>query len=209
MKIWPWAVAGGVLTFLVVRRGSAQASTRPDIPAGELPAKPLPPVFPRQPVPLPPATYLSDRGSDFIAGSEGWRGKLYNDPYHCTIGYGHLVHKGKCDGRASEAEFKDGLTKAQGQALFESDLYIFVEFVRNFVKVPVNQGQLDALVSFCYNVGPNGFKSSTLLRKLNSGDYASVPSEMMRWVFAGGKKLTGLVNRRKREGKLFSKGIYS
>lgn len=74
------------------------------------------------------------------------------------------------------------------------------------VGVAVRQHQFDALASFAYNVGTDAFRGSTLLRKLNGGDYASVPGELMRWTSGG---VPGLVRRRRAEGVLFRDGRYA
>ncbi len=68
--------------------------------------------------------------------------------------------------------------------------------------------QFDALVSFAFNVGQTSFATSTLLKLLNHGDYASVPAQLGRFIFAGGRRLPGLVARRAAEGRLFSVGDY-
>ena len=68
--------------------------------------------------------------------------------------------------------------------------------------------QFDALVSFVFNVGAGAFGGSTLLRRLNQGEYKAVPAELMRWVNSGGRPLPGLVRRRQAEGVLFSRGAY-
>lgn len=72
-----------------------------------------------------------------------------------------------------------------------------------YVKVKLTQNQFDALVSFVYNVGVGAFRTSTLLRKLNNGDYVGAAAEFKRWKFGGGKELPGLVRRRKAEEQLF------
>ena len=73
----------------------------------------------------------------------------------------------------------------------------------------LTQYQFDALVSFVFNVGVGAFGGSTLLRRLNQGDYNAVPAELMRWVNSGGTPLPGLVRRRRAEGVLFSRGAYA
>ncbi|EDH9820259.1 TPA_asm: lysozyme, partial [Salmonella enterica subsp. enterica serovar Typhimurium] len=75
--------------------------------------------------------------------------------------------------------------------------------VSRLVKVKLTQGQFDALVSFAYNLGARTLSSSTLLRKLNSGDYAGAADEFLRWNKAGGKVLNGLTRRREAERALF------
>ena len=67
---------------------------------------------------------------------------------------------------------------------------------------------VDALVSFTFNCGEGALAASTLRKRLNRREYAAVPSELNKWVLSGGKKLEGLVRRRKAEGALFSKGRY-
>jgi len=75
--------------------------------------------------------------------------------------------------------------------------------VENMVTVDLTQEQFDALTVWVYNLGPTNFKNSTLLRKLNSGDYSAVPTEIKRWNKAGGRVLEGLVKRREAEAKMF------
>jgi lysozyme len=152
---------------------------------------------------------LSLAGARFIARFEGFRGHLYNDPAgHCTIGYGHLVHLGPCNGTEPPG-WKDGITQQEALDLLRRDAGSPAAAINRSVRVPLNQSQFDALTSFTYNVGNGAFAGSTLLRKLNIGDYGSVPSELMRWVKAGGKTLPGLVARRRAEGDLFAHRRYT
>lgn len=158
------------------------------------------------------AKHVSDNGIRFIARHEAFRSRLYNDaaaPPNATIGYGHLVHYGPINGTES-AEFRAGISRPRAERLLRDDAEDAVEIVAEFVTVALKQTEFDALVSFTFNIGTgiNGFRGSTLLRRLNNGEYPSVPGEMMRWVFAGGRQLPGLVNRRRDEGQLFSRGIY-
>lgn len=152
---------------------------------------------------------LSQEGVRFIAGFEGFRSRLYNDPGgHCTIGYGHLVHHGRCDGN-EPADFKQGISQERGLELLGRDADAAERAVNQKVQVELTQYQFDALVSFVFNVGAGAFGGSTLLRRLNQGEYKAVPAELMRWVNSGGRPLPGLVRRRKAEGVLFSQGSYS
>jgi GH24 family phage-related lysozyme (muramidase) len=138
------------------------------------------------------APRMSAAGLEFLARHEGFSGSLYNDPAgHCTIGFGHLVHHGACNGDEPK-RFKDGITREEALQLMAADV----------------EHQFDAVVDFAYNVGKHAFRSSTLLKKLNAGDYGAVPSELAKWVKAGGVTLPGLVKRRKEEGVLFSTGQY-
>jgi len=155
---------------------------------------------------------ISENGLNFIAEHEGIEYNLYNDPAgHCTIGIGHLVHRGNCDrSDASEQEFLGGITRDQAFELLKSDVAIAEQAVNAYVTVPLTQAQFDALVSFTYNLGTGNFRNSDLLTKLNTGDYDSVPVELNKWVYGGGKVLPGLVTRRSDEGTLFqSEGLPS
>ncbi len=149
---------------------------------------------------------LSKKGARFIATFEGFRSELYDDPAgHCTIGCGHLVHHGRCDG-SEPAEFRRGITRERALELLLEDAAQAADAVNGSVHVPLNQHQFDALVSFVFNVGVGAFGESTLLKKLNEGRYQDVPKQLERWVKAGGRTLEGLVRRRKAEGELFAKG---
>ena len=69
--------------------------------------------------------------------------------------------------------------------------------------VPLTQGQYDALVSFSFNLGAGALQSSTLRRKIMRGDYEGAADEFPRWVFAGGRRMVGLVRRREAKRALF------
>lgn len=70
------------------------------------------------------------------------------------------------------------------------------------VKVPLYQWELDAAMSLAYNIGVKAFCGSTMVKRWNAGDYAGGCAEIKRWVYAGGKKLRGLVTRREAEYRL-------
>ena len=157
-----------------------------------------------------PGLKLSQRGAAFIARFEGCRLQLYNDPAgHCTIGIGHLVHHGPCNG-SEPAEFKRGITRERAFELLAEDAAEIVAAIRRRVGVPLTQPRFDALCSWGFNCGPGVFATSTLVRKLNAGDYASVRTELARWDKAGSppRPLPGLTRRRKAEGRLFAEGKY-
>jgi lysozyme len=80
--------------------------------------------------------------------------------------------------------------------------------VTQAISKPLTQTELDALISFTFNVGEGNLRSSTLRRKLNAGNKGAVPSELTKWVFSGGRKLPGLIKRRQAEGALFAHGKY-
>jgi GH24 family phage-related lysozyme (muramidase) len=75
--------------------------------------------------------------------------------------------------------------------------------VSRLITVPLNQNQFDALVSFVFNLGSGALQCSTLRRRLNAGAYLEAADEFPKWVYAGGRKLKGLVRRREAERILF------
>lgn len=101
------------------------------------------------------------------------------------------------------------ITKEEGDIMFARELAVYEDAVERLVKVPLNENQHAALVSFVYNCGPGALEKSTLLKELNRGRYAMVPAQLMRWTKAGGKTWPGLVRRRHAEGVLFMEPIAS
>ena len=95
------------------------------------------------------------------------------------------------------------ITAAEADAILRADLKKFEGFVTSAVHVPLNQNQFDALVSFTFNLGPGNLKSSSMLRKLNAGDYRGAADEMLRWDKSNGKTLAALAKRRAAERALF------
>lgn len=163
---------------------------------------------------------VSQQAIDFIKSFEAFRANLYNDPAgHCSIGYGQQVHRGNCDGRAAESDFSGGITEARATEMLRAHITGVESVVNEAVTVQLNQHQFDALVSFAHNVGTGrrgtadrvgtGFLGSTLLRRLNVGEYDAIPTELARWNRAGGRVLEGLTRRRTAEGRMFASGDYS
>lgn len=147
----------------------------------------------------------SKQGLNLITELEGLRLKSYKDvAAHWTIGVGHLLTKDELKtGKVNGIYWRNGITREQAISILGNDADAAERAVNQHVEVPLSQHQFDALVSFVFNVGSGAFKKSTLLRKLNTGDYKAVPSEMKRWRKAGGKVVKGLVNRRNKEIKLW------
>ena len=144
---------------------------------------------------------VSDVGLRLIEMFEGLSLDPYNDPVgHCTVGYGHLLHHGNCDG--SEAT----ISREEARRLLRGDAGSAGRSVDGGITVALNQAQFDALVSFVFNVGSGAFAESTLRRLLNQGSYEEVPAQLNRWVHAEGGVLPGLVRRRRVEGRLFRDG---
>lgn len=140
------------------------------------------------------ALSVSQRLVDMIKGFEGFRAYPYTCPGgSLTIGYGTTVKPGQYT----------SVTKEQAEAMLRKSISGFERSIKNLVKVPLSQNQYDALVSFTYNVGAGSLKRSTLLKKLNSGDYQGAADELLRFTKSNGKVLQGLVKRRERERNLF------
>jgi GH24 family phage-related lysozyme (muramidase) len=145
---------------------------------------------------------VSDVGLRLIEIFEGLSLEPYNDPVgHCTVGFGHLLHHGNCDGS------EPTISHDEARGLLRSDAGSAGAAVSEGITVELNQAQYDALVSFVFNVGSGNFADSTLRRLLNEGSYESVPPQLNRWVHAEGGVLPGLVRRRLVEGLLFRDGI--
>lgn len=141
----------------------------------------------------------SDKGISLIKQFEGCKLTAYQDSVGVwTIGYGWTQ---PVNGKPIRA----GMTIKQETAerLLKTGLVSYESDVSRLVKVGLTQGQFDALVSFTYNLGARSLSTSTLLRKLNAGDYAGAADEFLRWNKAGGKVLNGLTRRREAERALF------
>ncbi len=100
-------------------------------------------------------------------------------------------------------QFVGGITPEQAEALLRQDVQAAERAVLRLITVPLTDGQFDALVSFTFNLGAGALQRSTLRRKVNRGDHANVPAEFRKWVWAGGRKLEGLVKRREAELLLY------
>ncbi len=138
--------------------------------------------------------HISKTGIDLIKRWEGWRAKAYKCPANkWTIGYGHT--KTACRGMI--------ISQQEGERLLRQDLQIYENAINSLVSVTLNQNQFDALVSFTYNVGRGALSQSTLLIRLNEGNYSEAAEQFLRWVYGGGRKLPGLVSRRAAERQLF------
>lgn len=142
----------------------------------------------------------TEEGIKLIKKWEGFRSGAYLDAVNVwTIGYG------------TTAKANVGINPIKGMKITEAkaDTYLRLyvgreeQKILNLVKVPLNDNQLSALSSFVYNLGIGNFQSSTLLKKLNAGDYKGASDEFPKWNKAGGKILAGLVARRAEEKTMF------
>jgi len=137
---------------------------------------------------------LSNKGHDLLKYFEGCELEAYQDSVGVwTIGYGHTkgVHEGMV------------ITQEQAEQMLLDELKEYEGYVEDMVEVELTQEQFDALVVWVYNLGPTNFKNSTLLKRINEGNFEDVPYQMKRWNKAGGKVLLGLERRREAEAKMF------
>jgi lysozyme len=140
-------------------------------------------------------------GIDLIKRFEGFRA----EPYRCpagvpTIGYGATFYP---DGKRVTMADKL-ITESAASDLLKNMLTRFEQYVDSYCVDTVTQNQFDALVSFCYNLGPANLKASTLLKKVNRNpNDPTIRAEFAKWTKAGGKTLRGLVTRRNAEADLY------
>jgi len=139
---------------------------------------------------------LSNSGFGLIQQFEGYRPVTYLDSAGVrTIGYGHKL--------LPSESFPKGVTLAEAASLLERDAAAAQQAVARFVRIPLTQGQFDALVDFVYNLGAARLASSTLLHELNDGNLGAAALEFLRWDYCGGKVNAGLKSRREAEMRLF------
>ena len=143
---------------------------------------------------------MTDEGLDLIKLYEGYSSSPNLCPAnHWTIGYGAIW--GMDDKRVTEDH--PDINEDQADYLLRRDVKKSEMAVLRHIRVPLEDGQFNALCSFVFNLGSGALQSSTLRRKINRGDYIGAANEFPRWVFAGGRKLKGLVRRREHERLMF------
>lgn len=136
----------------------------------------------------------SAAGVELIKSFEGLRLQSYRDSVGVwTIGYGHTRTAGP----------NQRISADEAHRLLIQDVIDHEAHIKRLVTVSLTQGEFDALSSWVFNLGGGSLASSTLLRKLNSGDYDGAASEIPRWNKAGGKVLDGLTRRRAAERKMY------
>lgn len=146
-------------------------------------------------------TKISEAGLNLIKSFEGLRLK----PYKCsagvpTIGYGNTFYENKKKVSLTDA----AITESRAVELLSWSLTKFEQYVDSYCRDDISQNQFDALVSFCYNVGPANLKASTLLKKVNANpNDPTIRTEFLKWNKAGGRALAGLTRRRTAEADLY------
>ena len=143
---------------------------------------------------------ISPRGLELIKDFEGFSSSAYLCvAKKVTIGWRNTF-------------YEDGTKVKMGDQISKTDALKLLEVVANrdfadkifpSIKVKVTQSQFDAMVSLAYNIGTGAFLKSTLLKKVNAGDFAGAGEQFLRWNKANGKEVLGLTKRREREKQLF------
>jgi lysozyme len=143
---------------------------------------------------------VSFGGAAFIIGHEGTEPVVYRDPVGIpTVCTGHTSTVGQKDvGKRFSSEVCANLLR--------QDLRVAEAAVKRCTLSPVTQEQYDALVSLTFNIGGTAYCKSTLVKRLNAGQCYATGAQFDRWVFAGKRKLPGLVRRRAEERTMFETG---
>lgn len=139
---------------------------------------------------------LNKEGKEHLIQEEGLKLKAYKDTVGIwTIGVGNTYYE-----NGTKVKQGDVITKDRALSLMDTVVKSFEDNINKVVKVPLNQNQFNALVSFSYNIGKAGFNGSTLLKLLNSSKYKEASEQFIKWT-----KQKELTNRRIREKALFLK----
>ncbi len=136
----------------------------------------------------------SNKCLDIIKACEGYSATPYICPAgYLTIGYGHLL----------KDKTVKSVTREEAETLLRSDVVSAENAVNRLVKVRLTQNQFDALVDFVYNLGAGAFQRSTLRQVVNREEHEDVPEQLVKWCYAGGRRLQGLLHRRQLEATLY------
>jgi lysozyme len=150
-------------------------------------------------------TKMSDEGKDLLAK---WEGGHELHAYQCSagvwtisVGITHYLN-------GSKIHRDDEIDLEESKNLFNKTLKQYEQAVYSMTRDDINQNQFDALTSFAYNVGIGALQDSTLLKRVNKNpEDVTIADAFMMWVYARGKIVNGLVNRRKKEIALYFKPI--
>jgi len=140
---------------------------------------------------------LSAAGLELLKASEGFRPTTYFDIAGIpTIGYGHRLEP--------RESFPDGICQAEAEVILSWDVRQAEQAASRLVKVPLTQGQFDALVDFTFNLGACRLATSTLLQDLNAGKYDDAAIQLLRWDHSGDREVAALKTRREGEYRLWT-----
>ncbi len=136
--------------------------------------------------------HLSAAGLELLKRSEGFREQTYSDAAGFrTIGFGHRLAANEC--------YPEGISRDRAERILAADVLVAEAAVSRLVKVPLHQGQFDALVDFVFNLGAGRLASSTLLGYLNAGRYDAAAWQLLAWDHVGCHELASLKARREAE----------
>ncbi|NGZ10889.1 MAG: muraminidase [Nitrospira sp. LK70] len=201
-----------LLVVSVVVSGLVSCATQAQVTANTEEASVIPGIFletePRAILPEGvELRQISTIGLNVTKISESFLPRLYDDPAgYCTIGYGHLVKKARCDG-SEPREFLSTISEPRGSEILLTDMSMAELGVMANVTAQLTDGQYAALCDFTYNVGVGNLRKSTLLKVVNAGSFDEVPTQFRRYILANGKVLKGLKDRREKEIELFFQGL--
>ena len=194
-KLWDKLKSGGYVADVYIATGS-DGRVAPDCGSTG-------PTSGRRPV---TALSMSAQGLTLLKRFEGFRGEAYEDSNgHCTIGYGHLLHRGPC----TQHDKGHRLSESLASDLLRRDVRKFENGVKNALgNTPLYQREFDALTSFAFNIGAGGFRGSLVREDLvrTNPNYSAVPGHLLNWTDHGD---CGLTKRRLTEGRLFRTGNYA
>ncbi len=126
-------------------------------------------------------------------------------PYLCPAGWWTFGWGAVRDGKGEPVTLATPLVvEDEAEALLRRDIGFAERAVLRLISVPLADGQFDALASFTFNLGAGALQRSTLRRKVNRQEHADVPGEFLKWVWGGGRRLPGLVQRREAEAWLYT-----
>lgn len=154
---------------------------------------------------------ITERGLELIKGFESFSGELYDDDAgHATIGYGHLVHRGRVGtDPVAEKPFLGGIDEPHARILLAGDcgraVLALERLIVHEVLETLHATSFDALVSFTFNLGPDALRGSKLLAYVNDGELVAAAKQFERWCHAGRPpvEMRGLLRRRFAEAAMF------
>lgn len=147
--------------------------------------------------------HTTERGLRLIKSFEGFSPTRYLCSAGVwTIAWGHAIRRGEKWDQPNAT-----ITEEEAETLLKQDIYSAEASVSRLIKVTLEDSQFDSLVSFCFNLGSGALQASTLRSMLNREEYFEASLQFDRWVWGGGRKLPGLIRRRKAERILFQTGV--
>lgn len=142
---------------------------------------------------------ISDKGIGIIKEFEGFRSSAYKCSAGVwTVGYGSTVING------DKVKACDKVSREEAERLLRVEANRLAGELKKIILVPLNQNQIDALISFTYNIGLSAFSKSTMLKLINAKEFNAASFQFDRWNKANGRVLPGLVARRNKEEELFT-----